>query len=93
MHLRHPHTMGDDICAWFGVISSTASEVGSVIESKKMLWVLGVRTKRRLGGIDGDGGGDGEKKGVNVGTNHIQQSTKAGGGAGRQWGGGADRGR
>jgi hypothetical protein len=29
-------------------------------------------------------GGDGEKKGVKVGTNHIQQSTKAGGGAGRQ---------
>ena len=38
-------------------------------------------------------GGDGEKKGVKVGTNHIQQSTKAGGGAGRQWGGGADGGR
>jgi hypothetical protein len=38
------------------------------------------------GFIDGDGGGDGEKKGVKVGTNYIQQSTKAGGGAGRQWG-------
>ena len=38
-------------------------------------------------------GGDGKKKGVKVGTNHIQQSTKAGGGAGRQWGGGADGGR
>jgi len=31
--------MGDDICAWFGVISSTASAVGSVIESNKMLRV------------------------------------------------------
>jgi hypothetical protein len=40
--------MGDDECAWFGVISSTASAVGSEIESKKML---------RFGGyIDGDGG-------------------------------------
>ena len=38
-------------------------------------------------------GGDGKKKGVKVGTNHIQQSTKAGGDAGRQWGSGADGGR
>jgi hypothetical protein len=38
-------------------------------------------------------GGDGEKKGVKVGTNHIQQSTKAGDGAGRQWGGGTDGGQ
>ena len=30
---------GDDSCAWFGVISSTASAVGSVIESKIMLRV------------------------------------------------------
>ena len=44
--------MGDDICAWFGVISSTASAVGSVIERKKC-YGLGVRTKRRSGGIDG----------------------------------------
>ena len=34
-----------------------------------------MRTKRRLGGID-EMGGDGEKKGGKVGTNHIQQSTK-----------------
>jgi len=45
-----------------------------------------VRTKRRLGGID-EMGGDGEKEGGKVGTNHTQQSTKAGGGAGRQGGG------
>ena len=42
-----------------------------------------------LGGYidNGDGGGDCEKKGAKVNTKHIQQSTKAGGGAGRQWGG------
>jgi hypothetical protein len=38
------------------------------------------------------GGGDGKKKGVKVGTNHIELSTKAGGGAGRQWGGWRRRG-
>ena len=81
--------MGDDSRAWFGFISSIASAVGSVIESKKC-YGLGMHTKRRLGGILMEMGGDGEKKGDKVGTNHIQQSTKAGGGAGRQWGGGAD---
>ena len=58
-----------------------------------MLRVGSARTKRRLGGIMLEMGDDGKKKGVKVGTNHIQQSTKAGGGAGRQWGGGADGGR
>ena len=38
-------------------------------------------------------GGDGKKEGVKVSTNHIQQSTKAGGGTGRQWGVGADGGQ
>jgi hypothetical protein len=38
-------------------------------------------------------GDDGEKKGVKVGTNYIKQSTKAGGGAVRKWGVGADGGR
>ncbi len=37
-------------------------------------------------------GDDGKKKGVKFGTNYIQQSTKAGGGAGRQWGGDVDGG-
>jgi len=39
VHRRHFNTMGDDTCAWFGVISSIASAVGVVIESKKMLRV------------------------------------------------------
>jgi len=42
--------MGDDSCTSFGVISSTASAVGFVIESKK-IYGLGVRSKRCLGGI------------------------------------------
>ncbi len=42
------------------------------------------------GYIDGDWGGTGKNKVVKVGTRYIQQSTMAGGGNGRQWGGGAD---
>jgi len=80
VHRHHPHTMGDGSCTWFGVISSTASAVGSVKESTKMLRV-GSAHQRCLGGILMEMG------------NHIQQSTKAGGGAGRQWRGGADGGR
>ena len=89
MHRRHPHTMGDDICAWFGVISSTASAVGSVIESKKMLRVGSAHQETSGGWRWGD---DGEKKGVKVGTNYIQQPTKAGGGTVRKWGVGTDGG-
>jgi hypothetical protein len=37
-------------------------------------------------------GADGKKKGINVGKHYIRQSTKAGGGAGRQWWGDADGG-
>ena len=48
--------MGDDSCAWFGVISSTASAVGSVIESKKMLRVGSAHQETFGGYIDGDGG-------------------------------------
>ena len=44
--------MGDDECAWFGVISSTASAVGSEIESKKMLrfggYIDGVMARRKV---------------------------------------------
>jgi hypothetical protein len=29
--------MGNDTCAWFGVVPSTARVVGSVLEGKKML--------------------------------------------------------
>jgi len=58
-----------------------------------MLRVGSVHQETFGGYIDGDGGNDGEKKGVKVGTKHIQQSTKAGGDTGRQWGGGADGGR
>ena len=39
MHRRHPHTMGDDACSWFGIIPSVAQAVDSVIEGKNMLWV------------------------------------------------------
>ena len=56
MHRHHPHTMGDDSCAWFGVISSTASAVGSVIESKKMVRVGSAHQETFEGYIDGDGG-------------------------------------
>jgi hypothetical protein len=38
-------------------------------------------------------GDDGEKKGVKFETNYIQQSTKAGGGAGTQRGGDVDGGQ
>ncbi len=48
--------MGDDSCAWFGVISSTASAVGSVIESKTMLQVGSAHQEMFEGYIDGDGG-------------------------------------
>ena len=48
--------MGDDSCTWFGVISSTASAVGSVIESKKMLRVGSAHQETFGGYIDGDGG-------------------------------------
>ena len=48
--------MGDDSCTWFGVISSTASAVGSVIESKQMLRVGSVHQETFGGYIDGDGG-------------------------------------
>ena len=34
---RHPHTMGNDACAWFGVNPSTSRVVGSVLEGKNML--------------------------------------------------------
>jgi len=37
VHRRHPHTMGDDPCAWFGDISSTAQVGRSVTQSQKML--------------------------------------------------------
>jgi hypothetical protein len=46
-----------------------------------------------LGGTLIEMGDDGEKKGVKFGTNYIQQSTKAGGGPGRQWGGDVDGGQ
>ena len=48
--------MGDDSCAWFGAISSTASAVGSVIESRKMLRVGSAHQEMFGGCIDGDGG-------------------------------------
>jgi hypothetical protein len=49
--------MGDDQCAWFGVISSTASAVGSEIESKIFLRVGSAHQETFGGKIDGDGGG------------------------------------
>jgi len=48
--------MGDDSCAWFGVISSTASAVGSIIECKNMLWVGSAHQEMFGGYIDGDVG-------------------------------------
>ena len=48
--------MGDDLCTWFGVILSTASAVGSVIQSKKMLPVGSAHQETFGGYIDGDGG-------------------------------------
>ena len=56
MHRRHPHTMGDDSWAWFGVISSTSSAVGSIIESKNMLQVGNAHQETFGGYIDEDGG-------------------------------------
>ena len=35
VHRRHPHTMGDDSCTWFGVISSTARVGWSVTQRQK----------------------------------------------------------
>jgi len=49
--------MGDDSCPWFGVISSTASAVGSVIKSKKMLRAGSAHQETFGGYIDGDHGG------------------------------------
>ncbi len=34
MRRRHPHTMDDDACAWFGPIPSTA-RVGRSVTTKK----------------------------------------------------------
>ena len=48
--------MGNDSYAWFGVISSTASAIGSVIQSKKMLRVGSVHQETFGEYIDGDGG-------------------------------------
>jgi hypothetical protein len=45
-------TPWDDSCTWFGVISSTASAVGSVIESKKMLPVGSAHQETFGGYID-----------------------------------------
>jgi hypothetical protein len=48
--------MGDDSCAWFGVISTTASAVSSVIESQKIIRVVSVHQETFGWYIDGDGG-------------------------------------
>ena len=48
--------MGNDTCTWFGVISSTAPAVGSVIEGKKMLRVGSAYQETFGGYIDGGGG-------------------------------------
>ena len=56
MHRCYPHTMGDDSCAWFGVISSTASAVGSVIDRGKKLRVGSAHQETSGWYIDGDGG-------------------------------------
>jgi len=55
--LRMPKPSAYVSCTWFGVISSTASAVGSVIiESKTMLRVGSVHQETFGGYIDGDGG-------------------------------------
>jgi len=54
--------MGDYLCAWFGVISSTASAVGSVIQSKTMLRVGSAHQETSWWCIDGDGGAMARKK-------------------------------
>jgi hypothetical protein len=56
VHRCHPHTMGDDICAWFGKIPSTSLIVSSVIEGEKTLWVWTVQHQTFGGYIDRDGG-------------------------------------
>ena len=48
MHRRHPHTMGDDEYAWFGIIPSPAQAVGSIIEGTKMLWVMARKKMPKL---------------------------------------------
>jgi len=52
----------DDSCAWFGVISSTASAVGFAIERKKMLQVGSVHQEMFGGYFDGNGGVMARKK-------------------------------
>ena len=52
--------MGDDPCAWFGVISSTARVVGTAREGEKMLTVGNAQQQTFGGYIDGDGGGAGK---------------------------------
>jgi hypothetical protein len=47
--------MGDDSCAWFGVISSKSSAVGSVIDREKKLRVGSAHQETFGGYIDGDG--------------------------------------
>ena len=54
--------MGDDSYTWFGVISSTASAVGSIIESKKMLRVGSAHQETFGEYIDGDGGAMARRK-------------------------------
>jgi len=50
VHGHHPHTMGDDKCAWLGNILSTAQVVSFVIEGKK--WHRrALHSNRCLGGI------------------------------------------
>ena len=50
MHRHYPHTVGDDACAWFGLIPSIAQVVGSIWRVKKC-YGLGVHPKRHVGGI------------------------------------------
>ena len=69
MHRRHPHTMGDDEYAWFGIIPSPAQAVGSIIEGTKMLCVMARKKmpklaqnifnnqKRLMVALEGSGGG------------------------------------
>ncbi len=80
-HRRHPHTMGDGSCAWFGRRSSS----WHCARGQKKCYRLGMRSSRRLGGMLMEMGGVRARI-----TRHIQQSTMVGGGNGRQWGGGAD---
>jgi hypothetical protein len=50
VHRNHPHTMGDDAYAWFGIIPLAARAVGSVIEGKKMLRVVSAHQETLGGG-------------------------------------------